>query len=465
MGFGDQTTSGPVTPRADRVHDDNYVLNELKRAQLETQDNFGRGVSNPLRDLIDVDGSKDFTPERLRYFKDGTRRFLQYGTDANFTETEQGHKLSPGSDQTLTLKTAEKAAYQVGFDIWPTNSYQVIGGPPQSGDVVGGGYGVLDLANFDPATISYSGTDADGYFWYHTADTGLDHVLLAEVGSGTILDSRTVTKEKAADVFSIIEQRLNWYAVGPSVYREIFTDIATIPKDPQINRVLGATANDDGKGSDSGNHRQTLGIHQASGNSGLEFEVGSIAIRAPGEAAVNYKAKGHEVQLENTDTTDDFQVAAAIRIDTDREDTKLRFPDFAITGTPGSSTSTTEVLLMAVDPANTDADSNTFEAPRQHSESNSIVRQVEDNTITGPIEDDAGTDVTGATTANTMTDPGGFQIGRAIVRAEGTGSNISISETTARGNRELYPSDIGLFLINGNDSGTATLDVLTEQNS
>jgi len=52
MGFDDETTGLPVDPRAERVHSDNYVLNELKKARLESRDNFGRNVANPLFDLI-----------------------------------------------------------------------------------------------------------------------------------------------------------------------------------------------------------------------------------------------------------------------------------------------------------------------------------------------------------------------------------------------------------------------------
>jgi archaellin len=439
---------------------------DVAAAMLQSQDNFDRQVSNPLRDLVDVAGEKDFTPERLRYFKDGDRVFLQYGADATFSETNQGYLLQPAPDQTLTLRTAEKPAYQVGYDLWPTQARRAIG-TLQSGDVVGGGYGRIDLANFDPDAISYSGTIADGYFWYHTPNTGLDRVVLAEVQTGTVLDSRTVDLGVGADVFSILEKRLNCYAVGPAVTRNIFTDIENNPLDPQINEVIGAVANDDGKGPSEFSHRATFAIHQAAGNSGLELEAGSVAVRAPAEAEPQFKSKGHSMDLDASNPTETYQVAAAMRVDPDRENVKLRINDLQITSTPGSNITDTAVLMMAVDPANTNAPgSGAWNTPVEHNSTNSVLQEVvvdQDATtpLTGPIENDADTDSTGAATGNSMDNPGGYQLGRDGITTDKKASR-SAPKT---GNRELYPGDICLLLVDVAAPGTVEVDVQTEQNS
>lgn len=455
-----------VDPDQTRYLDDNYELHQIKRLHLDTRDNFGRGVSNPLRDLVDVAAEKDFTPERLRYYKNGSRVFLQYGTDPTFTETNQGYLLQPGSDQTLTLRTAEKPAYQVGYDLWPTMARGVIG-TLQSGDVIGGGYGRIDLANFDPSAVSYSGTNADGYFWYHTAETGLDRVLLAEVQSGDVLDSRTVDLGVSGSIFSIIEARLNCYAVGPAVFRNIYTDIASAPLSPQQNDVIGAVANDAGKGPAEFSHPATFAIHQAAGNSGLELEAGSIAVRAPAEATPQFKSKGHSMDLDASNPTETYQVAAALRVDPARENVKLRISDLQIISTPGSNITRTRVLLMAVDPENTNAPgSGTWDTPIEHNPANSVLEEVEvaqDATtpLSGPIEDDAGTDSTGATTANAMGNPGGYQLGRASITTDKKG----VQAAPETGNRELYPGDICLLFVDVEAAGTVEVDIQTEQNS
>jgi hypothetical protein len=480
-GPPDHLNEGPpadVFP--EEIKQSNYVLNELKSILLGTQDNFGRQVANPLVDLIDVAGEKDFTPERLRYFKDGQRIFIQYGSDPTFSNTERGFLLQPGSDQTLTLRTGEKAAYQVGFDLWPTMSRQ-INGTLEPGDVVGGGYGRLDLQDFDPTAVDpggdnpasgvYAGADADGYFWYHTTDTGTGDVLLAMVQSGTVLDSRIVSLVKGISTFTIMEQQLNWYAVGPCVYRESSTDVSQFPSRPQVNQIVGAVANDDGPGPAEGSHRLTTSIKQGAGNTGLELEVGSKGIRTPGTAIPQFKVKGHSMDLDLTETGDGtYQVLAAIRIDPEREEVKLRFTDLTIISTPGNSVSRARVIIQSVAPENTNADDFTFTTPVEHSEANSVLREVEvagdaGTPLTGPIEDDPATDASGAATANTMTNPGGYQLLRASLTPEGGGQSSSVTTTTQEGNRELYPGDIGLVLVDGADSGEYEIDISTEQNS
>lgn len=441
-----------------------HAIRRLAEFLNESRDLFDRNVANPLSDVLDASGEKDFTPERLRLFKDGNRRYLQYGDDANYSELAAGHLLAPDADQTMTMKTGERAAYPVGNDLWASLSRE-INGTLQTGDAVGGGYGEIDIGNFDPATETWSGTAADGYFWMHTAATGLDQALLIGARGGSVFDKRTVDLYKTADVFEVIEQRLNWYDVGPSVFRETFTDIADFPDEPQRNKQIGAIANDDGKAAERGSQRVQVGIKQAAGNTGLEVEVGSIGVRTPGNADPEFKTKGHSMDLEVTNGTEGtYQVCAAMRIDQTNATVKLRFPSIEIIKTPGNSQTRTRVMFTAVGPEETDADTKTFSTPVEHSPANSVAREVEDNTITGPIQGAAGNDITGPDTANTMTNPGGYQLARDSVTPEQAGSAGAFSGTLA-GNRELYDTDFALILVDAATTGTCEIDVQTEQNS
>jgi hypothetical protein len=441
-----------------------------------SRDNFDRNVSNELVGFVDVAAEKPFTPERLRYFKDGTRVFLEYGDDATFTNTDQGFLLQPASDQTLTLRTAEKAAYRVGYDLWPTQAFQ-INGPLQAGDAVGLGYGELAIGDFDPTAVdpeaenpaagAYTGTDADGYFRYHTTETGLADALLAEIQRGTVLDSRIVGLQKPADVFTISETRLNCYAVGPAVFRQSFTDIVEFPDSPQANRTIGAVANDDGKGAAEFSHRTTYGIKQGAGNSGLEIEAGSVAVRGPADGEPQFKSKGHSMNLDASNPAETYQVAGGLRIDPDRENVKLRVSGLQITNTPGSNVTDTAVLLMAVDSQSTNAPgSGTWSTPIEHNPANSVLQEVEvdqDATtpLTGPVEDDPDTDSTGAVLANAMNDPGGYQLGRGSITTDKKESRSA----PGFGNRELYPGDVCLLLVDVSTAGTVEVDVQTLQNS
>lgn len=440
----------------------------LRRLIDDTTDNFGRVTIGELTDLINVSGERDFTPERLRYYKDGTRRFIQYGTDANFSETEAGHLLAPDAGQTLTLETAERAQYPVGIDFWPSMAREV-NGELQSGDAIGGGYGVIDLANFNPGTVTWDGTTADGYFWIHTADTGLDEVYLVGVRSGTVFDSFRTGLATAASVLTIIEQRLNCYDVGPSVFRETYTDIAD-RTEPQQNDILGSVANDDGKGSELFSHRMTWSIHQAAGNSGLELEAGSVAMRASSDPAYDFKKKGHGMTFEVTDATaDTYQVVGAIRGENARPEIALQISNVDISSTPGSGVTDTEVLLIAVDDSETNVDAETFTTPPEHNPENSVVRVYQDDagngTITGPVQDGAGTDVSGPDTANTMTNPGGYQLGRQAVDSEGVGSGENVTRSPEPGERQVHDTDLCLILADCASTGTLRCDFQTAQNS
>lgn len=438
-----------------------FAVRRLTEYHDQSRDNFDRDVVGTLTDLINISGERNFTPERLRYYKDGNRVFLQYGPDANYSETFAGHLLSPDSGQTLTMESAERAVYPVGIDLWPSMSRRV-NQAPQAGDVVGGGYGTIDLGNFDPETVSYTGTTADGYFWYHTAETGLDQALLAGVRGGTVFDHRVVDLEVAADVFTILEQRLNWYDVGPSVYRQSYTDLETDAERPQMNRTVGAVAADSGKAARVGSHRMTMAVHQAAGNSGLTAEVGSMGVKASAEPQDQFKSKGHSMDLEYTNPTGTYQICGAIRADPDRPTTKLRVPDFEIIKTPGSNIVRTRVLLMAVGSGETDAPaSGSWSTPVEQNPVNSVVQEVEDNTIVGPVLDDAGTDSTGPATANAMDNPGGYQLGRDSI----TPDKKDTRATSQVGNRSIYDPDVCLILVDSEASGTVEIDVTTEQNS
>lgn len=435
----------------------------LERYWNRSRDNFDRDVANSLSDIIEIAGERDFTPERLRYYKDGTRRFLTYGTDSNYSETTTGHLLEPDADQTLSITTAERSFYAVGNDLWVSLATRLTQAPA-SGDAVIAGYGDADPTNYDPTTRTWTGTTADGIFGIIDATTGLDSIHEVMVQGGTIVDSNTLDLVVSADTLTIHERRLNWYGVGPSVLRQTFTDRTEHPEQPQQNPTLGAVSNDDGKGFERGSQRPSVAIIQAAGNTGLGLEMGSVGVRTPGPADPNYKTKSHRMSLTTT-TTDTWQVVGAIRGDNDRPGVKLRFPQMDVVSTPDTGVTNTRVIFQAVDPANTDADAKTFSTPPEHSVTNSVLEMVEDNSITGPVEDDANTDIDGATTANTMSDPGGYQVAYDAVDTEGTGSKTTAFQGGRTGNRELYDMDIALILAETATAGSIEIDVVTQQNS
>jgi len=429
------------------------------------EDNFDNLIANPLTDLLDVAGEKDFTPERLRLYANGSRIYLQYGDDPRYEESPAGHILKPGEDEVLTMPTAERVAYPVGYDLITSMAFE-LSQAPQPGDVAGGGLGRLDLANFDPSTEEYSGSNADGYFWYFTNQTGLSSALLAGVRDGTIFYKRRVPLQKPGDVWSILAGWVNWYDVGPCVWHQRYTDIENNPNDPQQNDIIGAVANDDGKAALIGSHRVRMSVYQAAGNSGLELEAGSLGVSVPGRFDYKFKKKSHSHTVNVTDATDEqYQFVGAMRTDPARQTIKLQIRDVSVVSRP-SDTANVDVLVQSISPEETSFLSGDFETPAEHSDKNSVVEIATDNTATGPLADAAGTDATGADTGNTTTDPGGYQIYRdSISQTSGQGNDETSTRGGVGGVRSVYDLDWAIIALDADETGDYELDFVTAQNS
>jgi hypothetical protein len=444
------------------------AVERLKDYWDRSRDNFDRNVSNELKDIIELPGEKDFTPERYRYFVNGNRRFLMYGDDANYSETQAGRLLTPDAGMTQTFRSAERAFYPVGNDLWVSIA-QAIPTLPDEGDAVISGYGDPNIQNYNPDTRTWGGTTADGYLGIFDADTGTDTVHEVIVQSGTVVYRNDLELRKDADILSIFERQLNWYDVGQSVLKQSFTAIDQHPNDPQQNRTIGATAVDDGQAAALGSQRPVVAVTQAEGNTGLEVEVGSMGIRTPGPAEPNYKTKAHRITA-TVSTTDTWQAVGAIRGQPSRNVTKLRLNSINILSTAGSNTNT-RVLVVSVDRVNTNAtdifngQTHADLVPNEHSKKNSVVEQIVDNTITVPIEDDPGTDVTGAVSANTADNPGGYQIGNDSFTTETAQGNQTVFEEGITPNRELNDRDVGVILVQSAETGDVDLSLVTGQNS
>lgn len=435
--------------------------------EVGREDTFGNLIANPEKDSINSPGSFQFTPERRRVFRNGSRVFLQYGTDSRFSDTDTGIDLQPDSGDTLTVNTAERVPYPVGNDIKVSWSVQ-IPNAPQSSDVVAIGFGEPDVDNFDPSTKSYSGSSADGSFIYVTEDNGLDTVFVAEVRDGTIVDSIDDKRlESAFDALVRHEMEGNWYGVGPSIFTESYTDVAESRKDPQQNRIITSVANDDGKSWLFPQKRVRIQVHQDSANSGLTVEAGSLAAKTIGDRTTNFKSKDHTQVLNVSNTTaDTYEVVGAIAIDADQNRIKGRLSDIQISSEPSSSAAA-DVLIQSVDKSSTNYEEADFSVPDEHSAQNSAIRTTagntgEGNSPTGPVADDSGTDSSGATLSNTMTNPGGYQIQRTKL-----GATKNKDQTQAAGQKErvLNDTDFSLILVDANETGDYDLEVTTRQNA
>lgn len=294
--------------------------------------------------------------------------------------------------------------------------------------------------------------------------------MMAIVRDGEIVDSTVNRFTKPITVWKRIAQWLNWYDVGPSRYYETYTDVGNDRENPQANKYLSAVSNDDGKGPLNGNKRITFQVKQDAANSGLSLEAGSMSAQVPGRFEIKFKAKAHDMEFNVTNTTDEqFEVVGAVKIDSNRPLVQSVIDQVTIRKTP-SSTTDAEVLMISVDPSSTNYVDGDFSVPIEHSEQNSVIRQVEGDgaagSPTGPIADDVNTDIDGAETANIITNPGGYQIGHASISSTSGQGNTSAQRTLGVSRRRVLTDlDYGLILIDSDEQGEHKVEIETLQNA
>lgn len=433
--------------------------------------NFDIPVHAQLRDILDIPGHNDFNPERKRAYANGSRVFLEYGTDSRFVESTYGQNLNPAAGDTLRITTAEIVPYPVGYDMVPTMALQT-SRELSPGDRVIFGLGEPDLDNldtsgYDPEAenlgLGWTGTVADGWLGLQIGQMRLNECAFLMVQSGTIVDAVLVELTVELTIWSLFEMWTNWYAVGPSRVFQVYTRTGDVRgAGTQQNELITAVGNDYGKGPSVGTHRIGYAVHRGSGNEPLTLETGSISSKTGGAYDIRYKTKRHTMSFGvNNATKGTYEVVGAIRGASDR--VKVQIEEFRFVSWP-SATSNGDLLTIAIDPQETSLVDGDFTHPREHSPQNSVIREVEDNTATGPDYDGAGTDSSGPDTAETMSDPGGYQIGATGIRGGNPSSKITTSGGEA-GSRILPTTDYGLILIDADEAGTYEVDVITSQNS
>jgi len=444
------------------------IEDDIETTNTKLQDstnNFDQLITNSLNTIVKVPGENDYAPERMELFIESSRIFLEYGTDSRYSETFSGRELTPGSDEYIVFRSTDRATYPIGLDLLPSHAFQ-INGSLQSGDVIAKGFGVPDLRNFDPSTITWEGSTADGIFTIFTEDTGVTEAEMVMVQNGTVVDNYRIQYTSAKDLWARTAYLWNWYDNGPAKEIESYTDTATSRTDPQFNNVVGAVANDDGKGSAVGSHRLVQAVYQASGNSGLSLEVGSMATQIVGEFPIDLRTKQSGINLDNSNTTDGvYEVLGCVKHAEGRESEEMVIQNLRFTNLP-SDTTDAEVLMLAVDPSSTNFEIGDFSTPPERNSANTVFRQATATDATGPDAGDSDTDSSGAVQAQTMTNPGGYQIGRAVRSSIAGQGNTSSSVTTGvEEDRRLPDGRWGLLVLDSNETGIHRVQVSTGENT
>lgn len=436
MGFDDQNTSGPVNPRPERVHSDNYVLNEIKRDLVDSTDSFGSLVVKNTRNQLDLASHYNFSPERLRLFRNGSREFPQYNTVSQFNDSPDTWDLQPDAGDSMRIESTESGTYVVNFAMQASWAFE-LNQDLQSGDVFRVG--------------PYNGSDG----WF-IEQRGTDHgpkqadIIESVAGSETTLASN-VDLERPFTDWTRMESLFNWYGVGNQTWKQTYTDSGQ-----QYNDTLTNTSTDGERGPETGNLTLRYEIEADANTTGLELHGGSMGMIVRGDPVSLARSKPTPKKIslpgDGADTWDPFY---AIRLDPADRNVNAQFA--AVDIVDYSANATIELAAISFDASKTDASG--WSTPEYHHDSNSAIQE------TTNVDQVARNSDGSVVNLGSGTKPGGFTEGSAL--DVGGGGSAGSSSTVNQGRQEqkaLLSSDHLVFLARTGTAGDLWFQWDVDQN-
>lgn len=435
MGFDDQNTSLPVNPRNERVHDDNYVLNEIKRMFVESRDVFGKNISESTRSLVDIASHYEQTPERLRIFVNGTRQLRQYNSVAEYNHTGDEHELIPSAGDTVRLESADDLVYAVQYELSSTWAFQ-LNQELQSGD------------RFRVGLFN----DQNGWFMEQDGSHAPDEADFVIRRNGSIVSRDTFNIEIPTTQFGRIRLLTAWYRTTRQKWTRSY------PEDGyQQNPDIARTDPRPNKGPARGNLPLRYEITAGSNTDNLKLIAGSMAGILLSQSERITRAKNYRETF-TVNTTGTYVPVVAFRKKPARELVRVEFTDTNVPKFTGGGD--IFALLVACDKSNVrDANGNEltdsdFSNPNELNDLNNVV---EASTNVDQFPDNSGTLVTSAT------NPGGYQLGLGTRYTSGSGGKITSTGAGIDSKRVLSDADYAVLLARATATGDFDYETTIEQ--
>lgn len=408
-------------------------------------DALGSNIVQNTRNVADLAGHYPFSPERFRLYIDGNRQNIQYGAISQYNKQIDYHELIPNQGEVVTLKTAERFRYVVGFIIEPSYALAV-SRSLEEGDKIVFGLGKDDLEN-DMA-------NADGWFWIYTPDLGDNQIRMSEYRNGTEVDFNIVSLQKALQIWKRLANRINWYNVGNNEGIETYTEDGE-----QYNPLVGKTSVDNGRGPELGNHRVTFSIRRGASSSPITLEVGSIGVKTLGGVTSIKRSKIGESSYTFT-TINEWVPILALRTKDTHKMVSTVLSDINIVEWGGAGD--VEVLVKNHDPSlvldsggNVLVDSD-FSTPELMTKINTSI-EVTKNVAQAP-------DKNGTPQSSILQGPlGGYTVGYSSFLQEGSGQNKVRNQNSLQVKRLVPDGDITVFWARAENAETAKFQYVTEQ--
>lgn len=399
------------------------------------EDVFGNQVSGRTN-VLDLASHYRYTPQRWTLSVDGTRQLLQYNSVSQYNHAGDVHELKPAGGETVVLETADAPRYVVQYELassWAFSLNQSL----SSGDLLR--IGLYDGS--DGWYMEQDGTHADDEADFVTERNGTE-----------VYRKSDINLHKDTQTFARLRLKTGWYDVTRQVWDRSFT-----ADGDQRNSEVGAFSADSSRGPKRGNLPLRYEIQADSTTSGLQLNAGSCALVNLGTTVPINRLKT-AVFTDTIDTTGSWVPLRAFRVKPGDDVVRVEVPDVGIG--KYSVSADVELLLNAFDPSKVlDSGGNElvdgdFSIPNDLSDENSAI---ETATAVEQVADSSGT------TSTSVSDPGGWQLGRSELFDDS--GNSSSSKTTTRSivKRQLLPRDIMVVLGKSGSTGDVSYQIDFEQ--
>jgi hypothetical protein len=364
---------------------------------------------------IDLPPTYPFSEERYRLEINGTRTHID--ETAKATDRNYDFVLEPAAGDRITIRTAERLRYIVGFDAVASWAWQQLT-TLDVDDVVR--VGVSDLAR-NGYYVEYTGEDsAAGYTAEAIIENATDGIVARE-SFGSPVDP-TATQRDAV--------WWNWYNAGRARFVKTYTDDGE-----QFNDVVARLSRDGEPATEASNLFLFLELDAAT--AGQQLSVGSMGYATLADVSPTVRRKVVRYTGLDYSGSGGYEPAMALRLDQTKDNVFATATNLTVSG---FSSTGGEAILVGVDPSLTDASG--FGTPDQVTTDSSII---EGTTNVTTFPDSTRTAVTSATSF------AGYQILHTSLNAAGDDLSEGQVATSAKERAPIHSDDVAVLLVRPDD--------------
>lgn len=394
---------------------------------IRGQDAFGKLVADGTRNTVDIPSHYNFNPERHRLLENGSQVETS-DISSQFTDTPSSYKLEPNAGNSLTLHTAERPRYIVGYE----------------SQVSTAGMLTSDLGSGDTYTVGMNDFQSPENTAYFEINGDSPNRIVLQKEDNEVASSEFTFPEEVNPTDPIrYEIQYNSYNVGRFQFKLSYTDDSKEVNSKQRNEIVGELVVDNEYA--LGDWNQHLFHKLNAANSGKGVEVGSFAYIILGNVNETNRSKGGTFRDLSYGGSGDYEALAALRVDPEQGNVYSQLQNVSVFPDGGSGT----LIVVVVKESETDASG--FSVPPEMSNKNSVV---ETTTNVAEFPDVDGNTVT------SDPDPNGYQVGFTTFEQSGTGSQTRTQASQMIENkRPIYDDNVALFLYKADSSTARTVNV------